>query len=199
MTADKKWTLKGNFYECCRMEGHCPIWFGRDLWDEPCVNFATYEIEEGQIQDVDMKGITIIYHQNNIGPKFSDLSIPKREGAIYISDNASDEQRKILEPFSTTHIRADNWKKCLGVKFVKIDIKKGNGTYHITMPFGEQQITLTTGGDGKNPVRIDNPPLTFVSDVKVGNGDVWKFSDYGKNFAFHNTSSVIAYFTFEGN
>ncbi len=199
MTAQKKWTLKGNFYECCRMEGHCPIWFGRDLWDEPCVNFVTYEIEEGQIQDIDMKGITIIYHQDNIGPKFADLSIPKREGAVYISDNATDEQRKILETFSTTHMRADNWKKCLGVKFVKIDISKGNGRYHITMPFGEQHITLSIGGDGKNPVRLENPALTFVTDVKVGNGDFWKYSDYGKDLEFHNTSSVIAYFTFEGN
>ena len=75
MTTKTKWALKGNFYECCRMEGHCPIWFGRDLWNEPCVNFVTYEIEEGQIQDVDMRGITIIYHQDYIGPKFESSRI----------------------------------------------------------------------------------------------------------------------------
>jgi len=58
MASQKTWALKGVFYECCRKEGHCPLWFGRDLWEEPCVNLATYEIREGQIDGIDMKGIT---------------------------------------------------------------------------------------------------------------------------------------------
>ena len=46
MTARKDWTLKGTFYECCRvLDGHCALWFGRDL-PEACANLLTYQIKE---------------------------------------------------------------------------------------------------------------------------------------------------------
>jgi hypothetical protein len=195
----KGWMLKGNFYECCRTEGHCPLWFGRDMWGKPCVNFATYQIKEGQIDNVDMKGITIIHHQDGIGPTFAELMKGVREGAAYISDNATDEQRKILEPFVKNHLGAEGWGKCLGVKFVKVDISEENGTYHVVMPFGEQHITLTTGGDGKTPIRMENSWNTAVSNIKFCNTDLWKYHDYGKNIEFHNTSGVVADFAVQGD
>ena len=59
MTARKDWTLKGTFYECCRvLDGHCALWFGRDL-PKACANLLTYQIKEGEIQNVDMNGIII--------------------------------------------------------------------------------------------------------------------------------------------
>ena len=46
MTARKYWTLEGTFYECCRvLDGHCALWFGRDL-PEACANLLTYQIKE---------------------------------------------------------------------------------------------------------------------------------------------------------
>jgi hypothetical protein len=196
MGKQNNWHLKGVFYECCRMEGHCPLWFGRDLWGEPCTNLATYEIKEGKIDDVDVAGITIIYFQDGIGPKFADLAAGKgvREGTAYISDNATVEQREVLEPFVTTHLWGKRWGKGLGVKFVEINISKKNSTYHVTMPFGEQKITLTTGGDGHTPIRMENSKNVTLSNVRFCNTDVWKFQDYGKNLEFHNTSGAIADF-----
>jgi hypothetical protein len=194
------WMLKGDFYECCRTEGHCPLWFGRDMWDnKPCVNFATYDIKEGKINGVDMKGITIIHHQDGIGPTFAELMKGVREGAAYISDNATDEQKKILEPFVKNHLGAEGWGKCLGVKFVKINISKKGKTYNVVMPFGEQHITLTTGGDGKTPIRMENSWNTAVSNIKFANTDLWKYHDYGKNLEFHNTSGVVANFAVQGD
>ena len=98
LASQKTWALKGVFYECCRMEGHCPLWFGRDLWEKPCANLATHEIKEGQIDGIDMKGIIVTYFQDGIGPKASDVYGGNgiKEGAVYISDNASAEQRSVL-------------------------------------------------------------------------------------------------------
>jgi hypothetical protein len=189
------WSIKGVFYECCLMEGHCSLWFGRDLRN-PCRNLITYQITEGNIMGLDMAGVYIMTQQDYIGPKFADLDKRKKEGAIYVSNSTTQEQRKILEPFTMMHMRADRWKKCLGVKFVKITFEQNNRTYHVTMPFGEQQITLTTGGDGKTPVRIENAAISFVTNVKAANGDFWNYHDYGKNLEFQNTSSVVADFCF---
>jgi hypothetical protein len=198
MAIKNDWMLKGTFYECCRIEdGHCALWFGRDL-PKACANLVTYQIQEGQIQNIDMKGIILMFHQDGIGPKVADLMKGAREGAAYISDNATDEQRKVLEPFIREHMDARRWGKCLGFKFVKIDISRENNNYHITMPFGEQNMSLAIGGDRQNPMRLVNPPMPFLSDVKFCNTHSWKYHDYGKNLAFHNTSGAMADFTLQG-
>ena len=194
MAIQNDWMLKGTFFECCRIEdGHCALWFGRDL-PKACANLETYQIQEGQIQNIDMKGIILMFHQNGIGPKLADLMKGAREGAAYISDNATGEQRKVLEPFIKEHMNAGRWKKNLGLKYVNIDISKENNNYHITMPFGEQNMSLAIGGDGKNPMRLENPPMPFVANVRFCNTHFWKYHDYGKNLEFHNTSGVMADF-----
>jgi len=197
MTTQKNWALKGIFYECCRTEGHCPLWFRRDLWDKPCVNLITYRIEEGQIQNVDMKGIIIVRHNDGIGPKYADFMKTVKEAAVYISDNVTEEQRKILEPFVTKHMGAEKAEKILGVKVVRIDISKKNGTYHITTPFGEQKLLLTVGRDG-SPIRLENPWHTYLNNIKFCTAEVWKYHDYGKNLEFHGTSGAIADFALQG-
>ena len=198
MTTDKDWELKGTFYECCRvLDGHCGLWFGRDL-PEACANLLTYQIKEGHIQNVDMKGIIITCHMDGIGPKHVDLANGVKEGAAYISENATDEQRKILEPFVMQHLEGRMWKKCLGIKYVEINISDENGTYHITMPFGEQKMSLAIGGDGKNPIRMENPRNSARTNVRFCNTRFWKYCDYGRNFEFHDTSGAIADFTLEG-
>lgn len=195
METRKNWALKGTFFECCRvLDGHCALWFGRDL-PIACANLETYEIREGQIQNVDMKGIIMMFHQDGIGPTVADLMKGAREGAAYISDNATDEQRKVLEPFMKGYIVNKKWQKSLGVKFVNIDLHKENGNFHLTMPFGEFEMSLAIGGDRKNPMSLDNPPMPFLSNVKFCNTRFWKYHDYGKNLEYHNTSGATADFS----
>jgi len=197
MSEKRNWQIKGKFYESCRTEGHCPLWFGRDLWEKPCVNFETYEIEEGQIGGVDMKGIIIIRHQDKIGPTFEELQKGPGEGAVYISSNATEEQKKVLEAFAKNNLAAA-WKRLLGIKFVDINIKKSDRTFHITMPFGEQKITLTVGGDGKTPIAMGNCINPSISNLKFGNTDVWAIRDYGKEVSYRNTEGNVADFSMGG-
>ena len=202
MQVKKGWVLKGTRYESCRTEGQCPLKFGRELWDTPCISFAAYQIKEGIIGNIDVASITIIHHVDGIGPKFADLAKGPKEGAIYISDNATEEQRKVLEPFAKTHILAENWRKNLGTKFVPINIEEDNGTYHISMPFGELKISLAVGGDGKTPIRLINPRMIFsgtdITDYKAANTQFWNYRDYGKNIEFRSTSGEIADFVMQG-
>jgi hypothetical protein len=196
-----EWELSGKYYESCRMEGHCPLWFGRNLWGERgCVNFETWEIVTGHIGVVDVSGIIIVRHQDGIGPKAADLGKPGgiSEGAVYVSDNASEEQRKVLTPFVKNNMGMELWGKNLGTKFVQIKVNHGNGTHHTWMPFGEQQITLTVGGDGKAPIEMANPINTSLRNVAFGNTDVWSYHDYGKNIVCHNTGGTVGDFHIKG-
>jgi hypothetical protein len=75
MATRKDCTLRGTWWEGCIREGQCPLCFGRDLWAEAgqCTSFQTYEIEEGRVQGVDMKGIRVIHVFFGIGPKMTDM------------------------------------------------------------------------------------------------------------------------------
>ena len=109
----ENWKLKGTFYESCRQSGHCALWFGRDLTGGPCSNFATFHIEEGNIGKVDMKGIIIVQCGDGIGPTQEDLHHGIKEGAVYVGDNATEEQRTILEPFVKNHLGTELWRIAL--------------------------------------------------------------------------------------
>ena len=191
----KKWTLKGTFYECCRaLDGQCGLQFGREL-PHSCACLTTYQIKEGQIENVDMAGINIFLVMDEIGPQPGKVE----EGAFYISDHATPEQREILQRFVMEKMEGGMWKKTLGIKFVKITVSQKDRTYTIKMPFGEQNLTLTIGGDGINPIRMENNALPFLSNVRICNTRLWKYFDYGKNLEYHNTSGQVADFVLQGH
>jgi len=193
-----KWSIKGQFYESCRAEGPCPLWFRQDMWDKPCQSWETIEIEEGHVNGVDMKGIIIIHHVDDIGPSFEQIMREGfGEGAVYISDNATPEQRKVLGPWVENHLGAI-YKRYLGTKFVKIEIKKEGSTYDITMPFGEQKIEIPVGGDEKTPIGMTNCIDTRLTNYKFGVTRIFKYWDYGKDIEWHNSNGDISDFLDEG-
>jgi hypothetical protein len=155
---------------------------------------TTYQIKEGHIQNVDMKGINLLIHMDEIGPKPGTVE----EGAVYISDNATEKQRETLKSFFFEHMEGGMWNKTLGVKSVNVIISEKGGTYSITAPLWEQHLTLTVGGDGKNPIRMENGRLPFLSNVRICNTQLWKYSDYGKKMEFRNTSGQVADFYLKG-
>lgn len=193
------WNIKGTWYEACAAEGLCSMYFGRDLKD-PCKSFQVFKIREGQIGDTDISGILVAMVIDLFSPKFADLLLKGGEGGIYISDNATDQQKELLEPFLTKNIPGFLLlRKPLGIKYVKIDLQQENGHFHISMPFGELKLSLTTGGDGKNPQRLENSIFSMMlSDIKICNTHFWKYNDFGKNWEFENRSGVIAEFDLKG-
>ena len=194
-----KWEIEGMYYESCRMEGHCPLWFGRNIDGPGCTNFETWEIKKGHINGVDISGIIIVIHQDGIGPKAADLGTPGgiTEGAVYISDIASEEQKKELTPFFQKNMGIEMWGTFLGLKYVDIKLFKGENYHHTKMQFGEQKITLTKGSNN-NAIGMSNPINTNLTNVKFGNADFWTFKDYGKDLVNKNTGGTVANFYLKG-
>ena len=92
------WNIKGVWHESCASEGHCSFYFGRDR-EEPCKQFVLFQIEEGQINNVDIGGMLVITVTDLFSRKAADVVAKGGEGGIYISDTATEEQRKALESF----------------------------------------------------------------------------------------------------
>jgi len=193
------WNVKGTVIEACASEGQCPLFIGRDM-EKPCKSFLLMQIKEGQIDNVDVGGTLAIAVSDLYSGKAADLPVKGGEGGIYISSNTTDEQRRLLEPFLVNNIPGFLIvKKCLGVRFVDITLKRDGNDYHITMPYGELKGSVMIGGDGKNPQRLENLVTKDVFlDVKVCNTHFWKYNDFGKNWEFTNRSGFMTEFDLQG-
>jgi len=189
VTIQPGWKLRGVWYEACAAEGHCPLYFGRDM-ASPCRNFAVYDIKEAQINGVDMAGIRIISVADILSTRASELFTSGRAAAIYVSDNATAEQRPILEAFVATGLPLPV-RELRGVKFVPISIVLDGPSYHITMPFGELKGSLTRGRDRVNPQRIENSLALFLSELRIANTELWRYNDLGRNWEYRNRSGTV--------
>ncbi|MGB6836433.1 MAG: DUF1326 domain-containing protein [Dehalococcoidia bacterium] len=189
VTIQPGWQVRGVWYEACASEGHCPLYFGRDM-ESPCRNFAVYDIREGQINGVDMAGVRIISVADILSTRAAELPVSGTAAAIYVSENATAEQRPILEAFVATSLPLPV-RELRGVKFVPIDISLDGPSYHITMPFGELKGSLTVGRDRTNPQRIENLAVPFLRDLKIANTELWRYNDLGRNWEYRNRSGTV--------
>jgi hypothetical protein len=82
------WQLKGTYNEACAAEGHCPYYFGRDV-EGGCRYFEVFRIKEGEVNGVDLSGITIIYDGDILYPKFTDFMKYGSEGGVYVNPNVA--------------------------------------------------------------------------------------------------------------
>lgn len=187
------WQLKGIYNEACASEGHCPYYFGRDK-EGGCRYFMAFRIKEGKVNDVDLSGITAVYMGDLPHATFAEVVKKGAEGAIYISDNATPDQRKVLDILVVNSLGGGGlMQRVWGIQYVKIDIEEGKDTIHIKMPSGELKMQLTKSHDG-NPVRLENPPMPFLSNVKTAHTFFWHWSGYNRHYDYKNRCGTWAEF-----
>ena len=193
------WQTKGTWYEACASEGHCSFYFGRDR-EEPCKSFQLFQIDEGQIGEVNLDGILAINVVDLYSNKAADLLSKGGEGGLYISDKTDEEQRKYLESFFINNIPGSILlKKVLDTKYVNIELNREQDTFHVKMPYGEMKLSYTPGLDGKNPQKLENSPFgIYFSEIKICNTHYWNYNDLGKKWEFINRSGAIASFDMKG-
>jgi hypothetical protein len=190
------WQIKGIYNEACAAEGYCPYYFGRNR-EGGCRYFMVFRIKEGKVNDVDLAGTTIIYNGDIPHPSFEELLKQGSEGGVYISDNATPEQRKVLDLLAVENVGGVLMKKIFGVKYVKMEIDEDGKTAHFKMPCGEMKQELSKGLDGK-PVRLENQTLPFLSNVKACHSHFWNYKDFGRHFDYKDRCGTWADFTFTG-
>lgn len=190
------WRVKGTFNEACAAEGHCPFHFGRDV-EGGCRYFMVFRITAGKVNRVDLSGITVIYNGDVPYTSFADFMANGSEGGVYVSDNASQEQRRVLDTLVRTNMGAFFMKKIFEVKYVPIELEDRDGAFHVKMPFGEMEQSLMKGLDGR-PIRIENAPFPILKNLKHCHTPFWRYSDHGKNFEYRNRGGTWADFKFCG-
>ncbi len=188
------WQVRGVYNEACASEGHCPYYFGRDK-EGGCRYFMAFRIKEGTVNGVNLSGITAVYLGDLPHSTFAEVLEKGSEGAIYISDSATPEQRKVLDVLAVQSLGGGGlMQRVLGVKYVKIEIEESEDAVNIKMPTGELKMHLTKSHDG-NPVGLLNPSLPFLSNVKAAHTPFWNWSDYNRSYDYKNRCGTWADFT----
>lgn len=59
-TATKNYELEGQILEACSCKTPCPCWIGEDPDGGACDSFVAYHIERGEIQGLDVSGLTLV-------------------------------------------------------------------------------------------------------------------------------------------
>lgn len=191
------WMVKGVFNETCAQEGTCPIWYGQGV-QNGCRSFMVFRIKEGKVNGVDLSGITIIYVGDIPHSSFAEIMTKGSEGGIYISNNATTQQREVLNGLAVQSLGGLLMRKVLGLEYVEMDVREENGSIYFKMPHGEMKQNLTTGGDGKNPARIENQILPMLTDVKACHTPFWRYQDHNLKFDYENRGGMWANFVFGG-
>jgi len=191
-TLQPGWKVKGIYHETCASEGYCPYYFGRDK-EGGCRYFMVFRITEGSADGVDLAGITAIYTGDLPYPTYAEVTAKGSEGAIYINDSATPEQRAVLDILAVEALGAALMKRVLGLHYVPMVIEEDEGSVHFRMPTGEMRMELTKGFDG-GPVRLENQTLPFLSNVKAAHSPYWNWADHGRHFEYTNRCGTWADF-----
>lgn len=84
--------LEGKLLEVCTCQVLCPCWIGEEPDGGTCDASLAYHFERGQIDGVDVAGVTVAYASHIPGNILDgNLKI-----SIFVSDNATDEQQTAL-------------------------------------------------------------------------------------------------------
>ena len=156
-----------------------------------------FRIKEGKVNGVDLSGITAIYQGDLPHASFQEVLERGSNGGIYISDNATPEQREVLDTFVVNSLGGVLMKKNFGIKYVDIDIAAEEDTIYFKMPFGEMKQELTRGSDG-TPVRLENQTLPFLTNVKAAHTPYWEYDDHGRHFDYKDRCGTWADFAMQG-
>ena len=59
-TAAKTYSLEGQILEACSCIAPCPCWIGDDPHGGSCDSFVAYHVERGEVQGIDVSGLTLV-------------------------------------------------------------------------------------------------------------------------------------------
>jgi hypothetical protein len=193
----KGWKVEGIFNDACASEGVCPYYLGRDV-QNGCRYFWVFRIRNGKVNGIELGNIAIMYIGDISHTSFQDFVQNGSEGEIYISDTATREQREVLNALALQSLGGIVMRNVSRTEYVKMEIREEGGSIHIKMPYGEMKQRLTTGGDGKTPVRFENQVLPMLTDVKACHTHFWRYQGQERQLDYSDRCGVWADFTFEG-
>jgi hypothetical protein len=183
--AKESYVLKGDQVEGCECMSVCPCVFAHDVTFNDCRGIMAWHVKEGHYGSTDLAGINFAVVLTKSGK-----NVPKAmgtwEGVIYVSSNATADQKKAVVDVLST-----NWGKAFSkvdVKSEAIDFSKSEGD-KFEVRIGKSYTLKTEplhGAGGKAPtiqhatfslIPVLHCATTSVNTYDDGAGTKWDFKE----------------------
>jgi|SRR5579883_729679 hypothetical protein len=155
----KTYELEGQILEACSCKTPCPCWIGEDPDEGSCDSFVAYHIERGNIQGLDVSGLTLVKIVYIPGNVFAG----NWRAVTYVDGKSTIEQQQALIKVFTGELGgaiADLAKlvsENLDVRVAPIEyqIKEGQGTIRIGEVLSAEMAPYRSA-DGKPTKLVDS-------------------------------------------
>lgn len=192
-TADTKgkpgaFDIRGDQVEACECDSVCPCVFNKETTYDMCQGWLGLAIREGSYEGTDLAGVNAAIALLRTGKDLG-KTMGTWEGAVWISDTASEAQRKGVTAIISSTLGGAFAKGKLTFKAAKIAISGTGDHWEMTVGgVGEMKITGIKGADGK-VLAVHNSPSPIVmpeynccladSDTFKDGGITWDYK--GRN------------------
>jgi len=203
--ADKTYVLDGTLLEACSCAGPCPCWVGEDPDDRKCDATVAYTITSGQIQGVDVSGLSLVHVTQIPG----NISAGNCRLVIYLDNKASPEQRQALldafsgklgGPLADLAALFGEVVKTYSVP-IAFQVKEGQGTLRMGDAV-ELDMTPYTDAQGQ-PTMLHNAtyaglPVSRAYVGKTSNHQA-KIAEHGMNWELSGKNAIQGQFHVESS
>lgn len=202
-TAAKTYTLEGQILEACSCNAPCPCWIGDDPDGGACDSFVAYNIERGQIQGIDVSGLTLVKIVYIPGNVFAG----NWRAVVYVDGKGTPEQQQALIKVFNGELggaMADLAKfvsELLEVRIAPIEyhIQEGKGTIKIGDVL-ESEMEPYRGPEGKPTKIVDAVFSTIPGSVAyIAKASIHRVNipEHNLTWEYNGRNAIQGFFRFE--
>ncbi len=202
-TVAKTYTLEGQILEACSCNAPCPCWIGEDPDGGACDSFVAYNIERGEIQGIDVSGLTllkVVYIPGNV-------MAGNWRAVVYVDAKGTPEQQQALIKVFNGELGgaiADVAKmvgELLDVRIAPIEyhIHEGKGTIKIGHVL-ESEMEPYRGPNGE-PTKLVDPVFGSIpgSPAYIAKAAVHRVNlpEFNLSWEYNGRNAIQGFFRFE--
>lgn len=177
------WVIKGELSESCTCQVPCSCNFGQGASPHHyCWSLASFQIDQGHYRGVNLAGLHLVRaHGGN-------------STVWYVDSRATPQQASALRAIAA-HVTGAAWvSKFPGrFHFERADIAQNIGSKSFQIKIGDKggfEASEITGGDGKNPIVVENMTAWNVQHDIKGKAKRLHYKDeFGNQFDLTDTNA----------
>lgn len=177
------WVIKGEMSEACTCQVPCTCNFGQGASPHHyCWSLASFQIDHGHYRGVNLAGLHLVRaHGGN-------------STVWYVDSRATPQQASALR-FIATHVTGAAWVSKFSDRFhfERADIVQDIGSKSFQIKIGDKggfEANEIMGGDGKNPIVVENMTAWNVQHDIKGKAKRLHYKDeFGNQFDLTDTNA----------
>ena len=197
----KTYFLDGTFLEACSCAGPCPCSVGDDPDGGHCDTVTGYHIDRGQIQGVDVSGLSLVHVAQIPG----NISAGNWRLVIYIDDQATAQQQqaifdafggKLGGPLAELAALISEVVTAQAVP-IEYHVEEGKGTLRVGETI-EAEMTPYAGASGR-PTILHDSTLSTGSPTYIGKASRHRVNlpEHGMTWEFSGRNATSSRFHYE--